>query len=141
MSVTFAQARDQILALGTTAWQAHNDYPLLFDDSASEEIPKTSTPWARMTIRHESGEQDTLSNPLGNKLFSRRGVLIVQLFTPRGKGLQSADTLAKVFMDAYEGKSTSGGVWFRNARYREIGPDGNWYQTNVTLDFEYTELK
>lgn len=140
MSLTFEQARDEIYTLGHTAWSAANDYPLLFEDLPGDP-PKTATPWARLSLRHESGRQETLSNPLGNKLFERRGVLIVQVFAVRGKGLQSADRLAKVFMDAYEGKSTPGGVWFRNARYREVGPDGNWYQVNVTADFVYTETK
>jgi hypothetical protein len=32
-------------------------------------------------------------------------------------------------------------VWFRNASAREVGPDRAWYQFNVTVDFEYDEVK
>lgn len=142
MSATFAEARDAMAKLFTDAWKLANPtFPIIYDDLGEPQIPKTEKPWARLTIRHNRGEQETLANPLGQRLFSRDGLVTVQIFTPRGEGLTRAYILAKVAADAFEGQATPNGVWFRSVRLREVGPDGNWYQVNVIADFEYNEAK
>lgn len=138
-NLTFAQARDEITQMLATAW-AVTGYPLLFEDMKGDP-PKTGGPWARLRIAHNRGDQEALANPIGTRLWKRDGLLFVQVFTPIGEGLSRADALAKIAMDAYEGKSSPGGVWFRKVRYREIGPDGNWFQVHVIAEFEYTEAK
>ena len=139
MPATIATARDEMSALFKAAWDT-TGLPVIWDDVAKTP-PKTRTGWARFTIRHEDGDQSTLSGGLGKARFTRRGTIFIQIFTPVGKGLSDADPLIKKAMDAYEGKSTASGVWFRNVRPREIGPDGDWNQVNVLADFEYDEVK
>jgi len=142
MSCTFLQARDDMMKIVTDAWVAANPtYPLVYDDMPTDGPPETKLPWARLTLRHNRGEQETLTNAIGQRLFGRDGLLTVQIFTPRGEGLTRAYQLAKVVADALEGKSTPNGVWFRAVRIREVGPDGGWFQLNVTADFEYNEAK
>lgn len=142
MSATFAEAYDDVMKIITDAWKAANpSYVLVYDDLGEPQVPKTELPWARVSMRHNRGEQDTLAGPMGNRLFIRDGSVIVQVFTPLGEGLTRAYSLGKVAADAFEGKATPKGVWFRSVRLREIGPDGNWFQVNVTADFEYNEAK
>ena len=137
MSLTYQQARDEITSLIHTPWaQAHPTYVMLFDDRPGAK-PDGNTPWARLTIRHNDGQNAAL----GNKLFGRQGLVTVQIFTPQGEGLLTADILAKLVSDALEGKSTVGGVWFRNVRMREVGGDGSFYQVNVIAEFDYNEVK
>lgn len=141
MSLTFSQARDEMTKQVADAWTAGaGGAPLYYDDRPGQKPPTTSA-WGRLTVRHNLGDQTTLSNPLGQKLFRRDGILTVQVFTPAGAGLRLADTLAKVVADALEGQSTPGGVWFRKVRIKEEGPDGAWYQLNVVAEFEYSEAK
>lgn len=141
MSLTFADAREEMYRQVYEAWIAANPtYPMTFDDRPAQK-PDTSTPWARASVRHNVGDQEALANPLGNKLFSRDGLFTVQIFTPMGAGLRAADTLAKVVADALEGQATPGGVWFRRVRVREIGPDGAFFHINVVAEFEYSEAK
>lgn len=141
MTATYAEARDEMNAQVTEAWlDANPTYPIFYDDRPGSK-PNTELPWARVTVRHNRGDQETLSNPIGQRLFSRDGLVIVQIFTPVGAGLRKSDTLAKVVSDALEGKTTPSGVWFRNVRLREIGPDGSFFQTNVIGEFEYNEAK
>lgn len=136
---TISEARDEISALFKAAWDT-TGYPVIWDDVA-QAPPKTRSPWARHTVRHEDGRQASLANHLGQRRWRRFGTVFIQIFTPVGKGLSEADILIKVAMDAYEGQSTAGGVWFRNVRFREIGADGDWNQVNVLADFEYDEIK
>lgn len=144
-NLTYAEARDEIHALFKVAWDAGVEtagQAVLYTDSKTV-VPKTvdgdSNPdlWARITVQHSSGS----NGAIGNILFDRFGVVTVQVFTPLGTGLSIGDNVYKIVGDAYEGKTTPGGVWFRNVSVNEIGPEGEWYQTNITADFEYNERK
>lgn len=136
MSLTYAAARDEILTLFRTAWLANGSsaaVPLFYDDVAKDAPSAVS--WARVTVRHNTGGNDGI----GNRLRIRTGTVTIQIFTTFGEGLASVDVLGKVAVDAFHGKATSGGAWFRNVRLNEVGQDGKWFQTNVLADFEYNE--
>lgn len=133
MSLTVEQARDEMTALFEAAWSPR----AVLWDGVGGKPPNTRVPWARFTIRHSDGG----SAAIGNRRFRREGTIFIQLYAPVGDGLSALDPLTKIAMDAYEGQSTAGGAWFRDVRSREIGPDGDWYQVNVLVDFEYHEIK
>lgn len=138
MSLTFAEARDEIYTVFKTAWDP-TGYSVFYEDVAKDRDTR-NTPWAVLTLRHATGFQATLSMP-GTRVFRREGILTVQVFTPVGKGLQDYYGLAKVVVDAYEGHSTPGGVWFRDTRIAEVGRDGKFFQSNVLTNFQYDEIK
>ena len=136
MTVNFSQARDEILTLFRTAWLADPTaavIPLFYWD-VRHNSPK-SDPFARVTVRHTIGNNDGITN----RRFTREGIITVQIFTMFGEGLSSSDVLSKVAADAFQGKSTPGGVWFRNVRLNEVGQDGEFFQVNVLADFTYDE--
>lgn len=135
MSLTFTAARDEILTLFYTAWVAHPDALQLFFWDVRHDSPE-STPFARIILRHAEGNNDGITN----KRFERSGVAIVQIFTLFGEGLSKSDILSKVAADAFQGKATPGGVWFRNVRLNEIGQDGEFFQVNILADFSYCEV-
>jgi hypothetical protein len=139
MSLTFAQARDEILALVKTAWDT-TTFSMLWQDKP-EEKPTGRTPWARTTLRHTGGGQASLANIGGVHRFNRDGLITVQIFTPSGEGLSRAYDLCKVIADAFEGVTTVGGIWFTNTTLTEVGQEGDWFQINVTTQFTYDELK
>lgn len=139
MTATFRQASDEILAVFQAAWGPLG-HTALYDSVAGAQPPATE-PWARVSVRHSTGEQATLSGGLGTRRYSRDGTLFVQIFAPVGNGLSVAYDLAKVVADAYEGTATPAGVWFRDVRLNEIGPDDQWFNVNVLVDFTYDEVK
>ncbi len=147
MSATFEEAIDIILAIFKTAWDAGATNPTLVDYQNVKPAnnvtlpPDTNLSWARVTIQHQDGRQSSLSGALGVKRFDRDGLLTVQIFVPAGEGLSEAHTLSKIVADAYEGVAGNNGIWFRNVRVNEIGPDGDWFQTNILIDFTYDEIK
>ena len=142
MSLTITEARDDILKMAYDAWVAagYTANNLIYDDKDGS-IPTNGERWARITVRHETGSQASLSGGLGTQKYLRTGTVFVQIFEPSGEGLSSIDNSAKIIMDAFEGKSSPNGVWFRNVTFQEIGPDGNFFNGNVTIGFEYNELK
>jgi len=147
-NLTFTDARDEIHTLFKTAWDAGVETTgktVLYADSKTE-VPLTndvdSNPdlWARIQVQHTGANQGTLG-ATGNRCFNRFGIVTVQVFTPLGTGLSIADNVYTIVVNAYEGKATPGGVWFRNVQLNEIGPSGDWFQGNIIADFEYEEQK
>jgi hypothetical protein len=140
MSLTYLQAVDAMQAKMKTAWDL-TTHPLFYQNVAggARALPEPIGPWARMFIEHLQGFQATLGGP-NFRRFRRRGNIIVQIFVPSGEGLSEAYTLGKVVTDAFEGQDVSG-IWFRNAKINEIGPDGNFFMITATVDFEYDEIR
>lgn len=135
MSLTFTEARDEILAICHVAWIAQASPPDLYYWDIPHD-PPTDTAWSRITVRYSLGR----NKAIGNRIFLRGGTVTWQIFTIFGDGLSSADAFSKVAADSMQGKSTPGGVWFRNVRMREIGQDGDYFQVQVLADFEYDEV-
>jgi len=139
MTATYAQAVDDILGVFKAAWDPTSHTALY--TNVKGEVPSGEDPWARVNLQHTGGNQASLTGGLGTTRWARMGFLAVQIFVPIGEGLSEAHALAKIISDAFEGASTANGVWFRNVRVNEVGPDGDWYQVNVVVDFEYDEVK
>ncbi len=156
MATTLEVAQDQIYAQFRSVWIA--DTPALVGGSpavaASIQYEDTTNwtgrpvddnddrPWCRINIRHASGEQATLADGVGGSLFNQQGTVTVQVFAnyKSNKGSTLAVRLAMVAKKAFEGKRTPD-VWFRRARYQEVGREGRWYQINVSADFEWDERR
>lgn len=146
---TFDSARDEILGLFWDDWEANT--PALNGGQApvvrwpgvdSGDPPPADAAWARITVQHATSRQSTLGEP-GNRRFSRPGLVTVQIFTPlsAGGGLFLAEKLAIIARNAFEGRGTPSGIWFRDVRVQEAGVDGSWYRMDVRVGFEYDELR
>lgn len=144
MSLTRIQARDEINALLKAAADTITDFIMMWDDVEADSPGGThpTLPYAKVFIRHQTGTQGSLSNRVGSRIFERSGLVTIQVFTPSGDGLTDSDSYATILANAIEGISTANGVWFRNVRIQEVGNDGaGKYLTNITAEFEYTEVR
>lgn len=120
------------------------DMVLIWDDAAAnpeKPDPSSGIPWARVKIVHTAGRQGSIAAFGGKRRFVRSGFIIIQLFTNANTGLVPHDEIVTMILGAYEGKTTVGGLVFRNCRFQEIGDDGPWHQTNLFVDFEYDDVK
>lgn len=104
-------------------------------------VPTSETIWIRPTLRHATGGQVSLTGATGSIKWSREGTLWVQIFAPMGGGLSAAYEFAQKVLTAYQGVHTEHCVWFRNHRINEVGPDGEFYQINVLIDFIYEQIQ
>lgn len=103
--------------------------------------PPADTPWARLVVRHDSRQQESLGGLLRRK-FESGGSVIVQCFGPLDKGADAADTLAQVAQGIFEGKTLSPeGIRFTSSVVKEIGPTDDYYMINVEAFFTYTTTK
>jgi hypothetical protein len=145
MLTSIEEARDEILTHFKTAWDTavfgkdYEDMPIFYDDVAGDTPP--NTPWIRIRVQHNSGSQRSMGEE-GNRKFTRFGILTIQLFTPFGDGSGVSDEISQILIDIFEGRKTApDDVWFRSVRYREVGQDKAWWQTNITVDFRYEVMK
>ena len=108
--------------------------------------PDQRHPWARVVLQHVTGEQYSLGIP-GSRLWEHVGLLAIQIYVPVGRGLATAHQLAMIAKNAFEGRSSPSGVWFRNCHFQEVGSDAEnpevkaWDQTNVLVQFCYDERR
>ena len=141
MSLTRTQARDEIFAVAQSAIIAYDGaFKIIWHDADDVNRPKTSQPWAEVSLYHIGSYQATMGDA-GNRTFRRHGFVEILVYTPEGDGLTLADALAIVAQDALEGVTTPGGVIFRNAGASEAGKSGISRVTNVRADFEYDQIK
>lgn len=138
MSLTYQQAVNDMSTMFKDVWDG-TGYQVDWDNVRSQRDP-VDQPWASFIIRHADGFQTSLGG-VGQRTFARVGIIIVSVFAPIGNGLSTSYTLAKMAADAYEGKHSPNGVWFRNVIVREIGRDGEFFQANAMIDFDYDEIK
>lgn len=145
MSLTPEQAVDAILKVHRDAWllAGYTDAQVTYTDIPCE-VPAGVGPseqvWCRVTVRHATGRQSSLTGGLGTQRFTNRGTLWVQVFGPMGDGSTAgrgaAQTVAGAFRDAKIA------VLFRNVSPPiEKGADGAFERFDVKADFEYDEVR
>jgi hypothetical protein len=142
---TIAQAYDAVMELIRTAWLADavtEDILLVFEDVPGSKPPAADagnpTPWARVALRHNTGEQETLG-AIGNRRFLAGGNLQIQIFVPNGGGHRLAHQIVGVLKGAIRAAPTTHSVWFFDTVVSEIGVDGPWFNTKVDTTFRYEE--
>lgn len=95
--------------------------------------------WARLTINHSGGTQLTMADDQGCRKYENYGIITVQIFTPIGSSQITGLTLAENVLNAF--RETSGAVMFTNHGISDIGADGLFNQTQVNIDFNYTQTR
>ncbi len=131
----FNEARDEMLDLVDSLLDCDISWP----DTANV-IPSSEKAWARVTINHVTGNQASLGSFDSARRWDRSGILIIQLFTPMGDGNSMAYDLAQTLVDGLQLKR-GGCVTLRNVALNEVGPDGAFYQMNVTCTFSYDDIR
>ena len=142
MTTTSANAIDECAAImNTLAATAYPAAVLRWRGKEEGDTP-TDKDWFRWTMQHADGYQASLSNQHGERRWRREGIIIVQCFSLLTVGgMQKAQRMAESVRDAYQGRSTPGGVWFRNATTQEVGQDRHHYQVNAIVNFNYDEVR
>ncbi|WP_299085064.1 phage tail terminator-like protein [uncultured Paraglaciecola sp.] len=133
---TLDQAQQAINDRFIAAWGSTTPFSFTNEMPASNDI---STSWVRLVSRLAVSGQRSLGQS-GNRKYDRNGIIFVQVFSPINQGSSSGTALAKQIEDLYEGERFNGVVG-QDSIIRDIGPDGEWYQLQVEINFTYEEIK
>lgn len=136
-----AQAYDEIFTLvagALTEFESDGGEIVWQDDLESID---TDTPVIGVSLQHVLGRQASLACGDGSRKWANEGLIHMRLRVPaRDDGLTTLNNLVSVCVSAIRGRSTPGGVWFRNVIGREQPPkDGN-SQAVVSGEFYYQEI-
>ncbi len=115
--------------------------PYVFEGESYDSQGKVE--YIEVNVRNTEGGQHTLGSP-GERVFRRRGLVLIQVFVPADRGLLRLDVLGKAALDLFEGETISQ-VMFHDGQYRERSEesrsDGTWKRGSVTVSFTYDETK
>lgn len=90
-------------------------------------------------VHHSPNDQHTLA-PIGSRVFDRRGLVVVRIFSAVDRGLRRLDDLATAACDIFEGKRLSS-VSFFVATFREDGQVDGKNLGSVAVPFTYDQIK
>lgn len=144
MITSMAQADREMAELFRQAWEVEANLPAVYPNSNAG-VPKAET-WAHWGISYTGGGQRSFG-PKGRRKFEKTGSVVITVFSPLGKGSSFGRDKAAIALEAYEGKSTPGGVVFRDCRIETEGEgsvDGSnsaWWATVVLAEFNYFYLR
>jgi hypothetical protein len=111
--------------------------PYTFDNEAFD--AKGLPEYVHLFVRHGTGGQWTLGQK-GNRVYRRRGAVVVELYSPVDQGLLRMDELATAARDIFEGENHSQ-VMFNDGNFLEGKPEGAWARGMVSIFFTYDETK
>lgn len=145
MSRTLQETIDEILARFKEVWDT-TDYaanvvwpdvpiaPALQEMIAGDEGTALE-PYVRITIRPNLRRLKSIAGE-GNRLYTRNGILFVEVFTPTGDGNTEANELCELIENQFEGVSSPYYVWFTECRILQNGAEGLWSRNTVTVEWE-----
>lgn len=132
-----AEARDILFQVANKAINECG-YPVEWPDVSGK--PKTNGTWLRVVLRHADGRQVSLSDEIGQRRWQNTGVLFLQVFSPVGTAIVSGYDVAHALMNAYRTFQHSI-LWVTNPRMNEVGNSGAYEQINVSIDFNYDDVR
>ena len=137
MSLTPDQADKAIQAAFFQAWGRTT--PIAWDN-LDFDAEGQNKPWVRLNVQFTTGSISDLGI-VGDRRFRNEGFVFVQVFTPVGGGKSINTVLATTARNVFRGVQLVGGLWFRNEGIVDVGPDGKWYQQNVSAEFIFDEVE
>lgn len=144
--IGYTGAKEEMYKLFYDAWIANSAsivgyIPEVRLQGTSYELePDVSKFWVRWSRQTVEEGQETLRNGINGQCYRNEGVIFVQLFCPTtARTISLGEELAVIAQNAYRGKKTAGGVWFRNVRIKELEPEAKWFKFNIIAEYEYSE--
>lgn len=134
-SQTPKQARDALYAAFNTYWlsTAYAAVTLAWDNIDSHQ---DGAEYVRVQAQHVAG---TIA-ALGNELYRREILLVLNIFTPEGQGQQRSDELAEAVLAFVETLNVSN-FRVRDPGFNEVGVFDGYYQSSVLANIEYDALR
>lgn len=116
----------------------NGDFPIALDNLKFTK-PNPNVKWVRVNVQFNGGFQSSLGKT-GNRKFVKFGLLFIQVFTPANKATDENDTLADDSLNLFDGERLEQ-LWLYNGRIDTIGSDGEFYQQNVIVEFEFEDIR
>lgn len=144
---TYEEAIDSIFGAFRTVWNAGATAvcgyvpEVRYPGIELSTTPDRSKFWTRISQQTADEEQSSFRNATFGQTFENTGIVFVQVFCPASLAgsISKGRKLAELARNAYRGKSTQGGVWYRNAKITEMPAEQDWFVFRVSAEYIYNE--
>jgi len=129
MTVTPIQAKDEMLDVLKTAWDADpisTGLIIKYPDVLGP-VPSSDNAWVEVLLQHNTGGEANLAGGETTRRYRSAGFLLFRIMT-------------EIIVKAYE-ITKSKSVRYISPRPNYVGNDGAWHQTNVVVEFEYDTIR
>lgn len=109
---------------------ARPDVPVAWDNIEFDPSDNDD-PWIRFSILDGNSVQASIGN---DPFFRAIGIVEIQIFTPTGGGTLVSRELASDIGAIFR-RVQIGGITFRAPSLSRVGPDGKWFQQNVSIPY------
>ena len=142
MSATARIAEDEMLAVIAGILPSLPGVVVKWPGEDGRQPPSQGVDWLGVGFNYDDGGQGSLSGPVsGSTRWQQDGFITVRCFGRVAVGGRArAREMACAVRDAFRGRATVSGVWFRGQTIRDVGIDKGWYQFNAIIPFEYDEV-
>ena len=145
--MNYEQAIADMFGLFNTAWQARTTAIVGYVPEVRwpgievPTAPDRSKFWARVSQKTSSETQSTLRNGDNGRRYTNQGTIYVQIFCPVSESgsMTKGRKLGEIARDAFRGKQSVNGIWFRDARILEMPTEQDWFAFTVRADYIYDE--
>jgi hypothetical protein len=141
--MTEAEARELICERFNAQWPVESDEaPFMLDN----ERALSGDVFASLSIRFTMGAGQLTAGPAGTRLWERRGVIYVRIWTPEDEGAGGGSALCDAARRVFEGESLylpAGGepVTIEAGDTQPGMTDGRWWMSTVVFRFRYYETR
>lgn len=132
---TLVDAIDAIYSRFTANWGSRTIFT--FESEVFDE-PDTAD-WVRLSVKEMPGARRTRA-PKPNRIFTRSGIIFIQIFTKKYEGVLIARQHGVFARNIFEGE-TFGGVDCLEGTIRSLPDEETKKVTLVEIDFLYRETK
>lgn len=95
--------------------------------------------WARVSVNSGGGDQSSLSDDVGNRIWTVTGTLYVECFVAVGGSTRAHTDVADSLVSAFR-SATHPVLFYRRPRSLESKPDGGFLRQVFMVDFEYDTI-
>lgn len=145
--MNYLQARDEIYASVNTAWNtavaalvpAPAEVPNIVWPGEAVPEPDSAFIYAQPDFTTVAKSQATLRRINGKSLFEANGLFTLRIFAPKSEAaaLDQALVLAQAIESVLSKASTSGRIWYRNAKHTPVAGSDTMNQINVLSTCTY----
>ena len=132
--MTEQEAFDILATRFDTQWASETE--VAWPDKLYE--PTAGTEYVKFDAFLNLGFDDSLG-PVGGRRYEYLGIIMVQVYTPKGKSGTRNRFLTNKVLEAFRGQNLTGILPY-NGRVNEVGEDGTFFQRNVIFDYRYDHI-
>lgn len=138
---TLNEAVESMYSHFKTGWATKSDTLVLKEDEKKREPSDPAITWLRMSYVNTSRFQDSLGTA-GNRRFFNTGIFLVQIFSPKNRGVAQSQLLFQDAQDIMEGVTLSAGdVRLLQTEPQAGGKESKWVSIVAETGVEFDEIR